>query len=62
MKSDIRGCPERVMLKSKFAHDLHEVYLDWFNNFLTLQVFADYYGISEEFASALIKEAKRMEE
>jgi hypothetical protein len=53
---------KRIMLKSKFAHDLHEIYLDYFNNFLTVEYFSEYYGISLEFANALIKEAKRLED
>ena len=51
----------RIMLKSKFGYDLHEVYLDYFNNFLTVEYFAEYYGLSIEFSNALIKEAKRFE-
>lgn len=58
---NVRGNANRIMLKSKFAYAVHEIYLDWFNNFLTLSCFAEYYGISEEFATALIKEAKRLE-
>lgn len=61
-KGDMGRQAQRIMLKSKFAYDLHEVYLDYFNNFLTIGAFADYYGISVPFAKALIKEAKRLEE
>ncbi len=39
-----------------------EMYLDWFNNFLTHEVFAGYYGISVTFAKSLIAEGKRIHE
>ena len=32
-----------------------EMYLDYFNNFLTVSRFAEYYGISEEEANQVIK-------
>ena len=31
-----------------------DAYLDWFNNFLTIERFAEYYGITESFAYSLI--------
>lgn len=37
-------------------------YLDRVNNFLTLECFAEHYGISEEFARHLIAEGKRLHE
>lgn len=37
---------------------LENLYLDWVNNFLSISTFAEYYGISDEFALALIAEAK----
>ena len=37
-------------------------YNDYRNNYLTIEVFARDYGISQEFAEALIKEAKRIHE
>ena len=33
---------------------LQKIYLDWFNNFLSIRVFSQYYGISEESAIKLI--------
>jgi hypothetical protein len=33
---------------------LQEIYLDWFNNFVTLQGFADHYGLSVDDADKLI--------
>lgn len=32
-----------------------EMYADWVNNFLTVPRFAEYYGLSEEYANLLIK-------
>ena len=34
--------------------ELLQMYLDWFNNFLTIGRFAEYYGISEEFAEQVV--------
>lgn len=34
--------------------DAIQMYLDWFNNFLTLKRFAEYYGISEQLANEII--------
>ena len=33
---------------------LEEIYLDWINNFLSIQCFADHYGIGEDEAKQLI--------
>jgi hypothetical protein len=35
---------------------LHAAYLDYVNNFLTVEKFAEHYGISEKMASLLILE------
>ena len=35
-----------------------EAYLDWFNNFLTVERFAEYYGISEDYAYDLIQRGR----
>lgn len=37
--------------------DIEAMYLDYVNNFLTVQKFADYYGISGNMAHAIINEA-----
>lgn len=34
--------------------EILQMYLDWFNNFLTIPRFAEYYGISEDFAEKVI--------
>lgn len=34
------------------------MYLDWFNNFLTIPRFAEYYGISETFADEIIRQGR----
>lgn len=41
---------------------LHEAYLDYVNNFLTVERFAEYYGISEELARLLISEMREWHE
>ena len=33
---------------------LQAIYLDWWNNFLTVRRFAEYYGINEDDATKLI--------
>ena len=38
------------------------IYLDWVNNFLTVEGFASYYGISIENASKLIEEGRTIHE
>ena len=37
---------------------LETLYLDYFNNFLTIERFAEHYDISEGFALALLREAQ----
>ena len=37
---------------------IEELYIDWFNNFLTVARFASYYGISEKLAIAIIEEGR----
>ena len=44
-----------------YQGQLHDMYLEYINNFLTIEKFAKYYGLSVDFAKALIKEAKRLE-
>jgi hypothetical protein len=34
--------------------ELSEVYLDWVNNFLSVEGFAEYYGLTEDQARTLI--------
>lgn len=34
--------------------EILQMYLDWFNNFLTVPRFAEYYNISEKFAEEVI--------
>lgn len=38
--------------------DREAMYLDWFNNFLTVQCFADYYGMTRQEALDLINEQR----
>lgn len=39
-----------------------EMFLDWFNNFLTIERFAEYYGITETYARIVIKEGRKLQE
>lgn len=41
---------------------LHLMYLDWFNNFLTIARFASYYDITEWQARRVIRLGKRIHE
>ena len=50
------------LLKSNAStlHDtLEAVYLDWVNNFISIEKFAEYYGLHEEDARRLILMARR---
>lgn len=37
-----------------------EMFLDWFNNFLTVQFFADYYGISRPKALRVLEIGRQL--
>lgn len=51
------------MPKIKYLRDyLADVYLDWVNNFLTLERFAEYYGLDESDAKQLLAIAKKSHE
>ena len=51
------------MKKTIYLRDyLADLYLDWDNNFLTIAVFAEYYGLDEEDARDLLKLAKKSHE
>lgn len=39
---------------------LEKLYLDYFNNFVSISKFASYYNISEELASMLIKQGREI--
>jgi len=41
---------------------LADLYLDWVNNFLTIEVFAEYYGLDDDDAKALLEIAKKSHE
>lgn len=43
---------------NNFQKTLETLYLDYFNNFLTIEGFAEYYGISEQLAKQIIKEVQ----
>ena len=42
------------MKQASLSDYLADIYLDWFNNFLTREKFADHYDITLETANALI--------
>ena len=51
------------MKKTIYLRDyLADLYLDWVNNFLTIAVFAEYYGLDEDDARDLLKVAKKSHE
>lgn len=51
------------MKKTIYLRDyLADLYLDWVNNFLTIEVFAEYYGLDEDDARDLLKLAKKSHE
>jgi hypothetical protein len=41
---------------------LADLYLDWVNNFLTIERFSEYYGLDEEDSKELLKIAKKCHE
>ena len=43
------------MTKTYSKETIDTMYLDWFNNFLTLERFAEYYGIRDNTAKLIIK-------
>lgn len=42
------------MMKTYPTRQWPEIYVDWINNFLSISKFAQYYGISEDYASNII--------
>jgi hypothetical protein len=51
------------MKKEIYLRDyLADLYLDWVNNFLTIEVFAEYYGLDDDDAKALLEIAKKSHE
>ena len=42
------------------ADYLQEMYLDWVNNFLTIEGFADWYGIGEKRAAVIISAGRKI--
>jgi len=41
---------------------LADLYLDWVNNFLSIERFAEYYGLDDDDAKALLEIAKKNHE
>ena len=51
------------MTQIKYLRDyLADVYLEWVNNFLTIERFAEYYGLDEADAKQLLAIAKKSHE
>jgi hypothetical protein len=51
------------MTKIIYLRDyLADLYLDWVNNFLTIERFSEYYGLDEDDAKDLLKLAKKCHE
>ena len=51
------------MTQIKYLRDyLADVYLEWVNNFLTIERFAEYYGLDEDDAKQLLVIAKKSHE
>jgi hypothetical protein len=51
------------MKKTIYLRDyLADVYLDWVNNFLTIERFSEYYGLEEDDARKLLEVAKKSHE
>jgi len=46
----------------KPSEALQSIYLDWFNNFLTVDRFAEHYGMTPDTASELIESGRRAHE
>ena len=42
--------------------NLQHVFLDWFNNFLTVEKFAEHYGLTEAQAAQVIELGKQIHE
>ena len=52
-----------IMHKIKYLRDyLADLYLDWINNFLTIERFAEYYGLDEDDAKDLLVLSKKCHE
>ena len=51
------------MKKTIYLRDyLADVYLDWVNNFLTIERFSEYYGLDDDDSKALLEIAKKSHE
>ena len=50
--------PKIIYLRDTLA----DLYLDWINNFLTIEKFAEYYGLDENDANDLLKLSKKCHE
>ncbi len=51
------------MLKTIYLRDtLADLYLEFVNNFLTVEIFSEYYGLDEEDAKQLLVLAKKCHE
>jgi hypothetical protein len=50
--------PKIIYLRDTLA----DLYLDWINNFLTIEKFSEYYGLNENDAIDLLKLAKKCHE
>lgn len=53
---------ENGKAKIETADDLQALYLDYVNNFITRKKFADFYGLSQHEADAVIIHGRRLQE
>lgn len=49
-----------MQIKVYDTGDMVGMYLDWFNNFLTVGRFAEYYGIGEHQANSIITQGREL--
>ena len=47
-------------LKAAYDDYLDFLFMDWFNNFLTLDRYADYYGLEKDQAHAVIEAGRKI--
>lgn len=49
-------------MRTTVATKLGEMFLDYYNNFLTVQAFADYYGLTINEANIVIEAGRKIHE
>lgn len=59
LKTEVQSPLQAGITTDNFHQVMEQVYLDWVNNYVSIESFANAYGVSQDHAKAMIEIGKR---